>query len=403
MPRLILTVALLLGLTATSASAARVEIETLTGESVAGELRAWTPESLTLTTDQGEQTFKRADLLSVRPETAPEAPAAKAQAWVELADGSQLEAVQYTATGGSSHVELLDGSQLEMPTRMVKAVRFKEQNETIAAQWDQIQNLNLTSDLIVIRKNEAIDYLEGVLGEASADKVNFELDGETIPVNRGRVEGLIYYTAARRDLPEAICVVQGPGATRIRAQQVSLRDGRAEIEGVTGVKLSLPLEQLQGFDFSLGKIEYLSEMQPLVSQWKPYFELFAQLPASQELNQPRVNQALEGGPLLVGGKSYRRGLALRSGTELAYRLPDGFNRLTMLAGIDDRVGEAGAVQLTILGDDRELYSEAIRGGESPKTIDVEIAGIRKLTIAVDYGDDLDIADHLDLCDARISK
>ena len=33
-------------------------------------------------------------------------------------------------------------------------------------------------------------------------------------------------------------------------------------------------------------------------------------------------------------RSFAKGFALRSRTELVYRLPDGFNRFTALAGID---------------------------------------------------------------------
>jgi hypothetical protein len=403
MPRFLPAALLLLASLAPAARAARVEVETLGGETVTGELTAWTAETIALETNAGPRKIARAQLLALRPTTEAEAEPAAPSVWIDLVGGGRLEATGYTAANGVSRVQLLGGAKLEIPTRSIEAARFKAEDEQLAAQWRQIRGLNIAGDLFVIRKNDAIDHLEGVLGEITADKVNFEFDGDTIPVSRDKVEGVIYYAAARPELPEAICVVEGPGGTRLRAREIKLDGEQVELTSVTGLKLALPLKRLRGLDFSLGKIRYLSAIQPRTSEWTPYFDLFAQLPSGREFFRPRMDRALEGGPLRLDGKSYRRGLALRSGVALTYRLPEGFARFTAIAGIDDRMGESGSVQLTIRGDGRELFSAALRGGEPPKTLDLDVAGVRSLTIEVGYGDDADIADHLDLCDARISK
>ena len=51
----------------------------------------------------------------------------------------------------------------------------------------------------------------------------------------------------------------------------------------------------------------------------------------------------------------------------------------------------------------ELYRQAISGRDQPRTLDLDISGIRRLRILVDFGERLDIADHLHLCNARILK
>ena len=40
---------------------------------------------------------------------------------------------------------------------------------------------------------------------------------------------------------------------------------------------------------------------------------------------------------------------------------------------------------------------------TPITINIDITGVRRLSILVDFGQQLDIADHLHLCNARITK
>jgi hypothetical protein len=86
-----------------------------------------------------------------------------------------------------------------------------------------------------------------------------------------------------------------------------------------------------------------------------------------------------------------------------YKLPARAKRFQAIAGIDDGVGGLGSVQLEIKGDGRQLYSGELTGKDPPAELDLELAGVRRLVILVDFGDDLDVADHLNLCEARIVK
>lgn len=64
----------------------------------------------------------------------------------------------------------------------------------------------------------------------------------------------------------------------------------------------------------------------------------------------------------------------------------------------------GNVKLVVLGDQRELFSREIRGTDAPVEIDVDMTGVRRLRILVDFGDDRsDAGDHLILGDAHLTK
>ena len=105
----------------------------------------------------------------------------------------------------------------------------------------------------------------------------------------------------------------------------------------------------------------------------------------------------------ISGTDVLRGLALRSRTRLVFRLPGKFNRLRAVAGIDDADQEHGHVRLSIEGDGRVLFDGAIAGGQPPQELDIDLSGVKRLTILVDYGEQGDVGDFLDLCDARILK
>ena len=88
---------------------------------------------------------------------------------------------------------------------------------------------------------------------------------------------------------------------------------------------------------------------------------------------------------------------------LVYRLAGDFRQFQALAGIDDRVRPAGNVRLVVSGDGKELFGQTITGSDDPLAVAVDITGVKRLRILVDFGEQVDIADCLDLCDARITK
>ena len=60
------------------------------------------------------------------------------------------------------------------------------------------------------------------------------------------------------------------------------------------------------------------------------------------------------------------------------------------------------MRLVIRGDDRVLFDREINGRDEPLPIALDVTGVVRLKILVDYGSDgSETADHLDLCDPRL--
>ena len=70
-----------------------------------------------------------------------------------------------------------------------------------------------------------------------------------------------------------------------------------------------------------------------------------------------------------------------------------------------RRGQARDLNITIaeLEPDQAARRPAARGSEPAKPLDLDVSGVRRLTILVDFGENLDTADHLDLAEARLVK
>jgi len=379
------------------------EVRTLDGRTVNGELTGLDAAELTLTTAEGEAKLPVESLLTLSPKAPPKSPEQPPAARIELVDGSSLAAAEYAVSDGDAKVKLADGLEAELPVARVANVRFGEQTSALAEQWARLLATGATNDLLVVGRNEVLDYHKGIVRDVTEEQVQFEFEGDVQPVKRSKIYGLIYYRPPAGALPEAACGIVDASGSRWQARSLSLSD-QLHWETPAGLSLARPLASIRKIDFSHGKIVYLTELEPETLDFTPFFGTAKEVPVIAEFFGPRTNKSLSGGPLKLGQKVYENGLALHSRTEITYRLPGRFSRLKATAGIDEAVRPHGNVRLVVRADENVLLEETLTGeDEAPLAIDVDLTGARRLSILVDFGDKTDIADHLDLCEARIIK
>ncbi len=386
-----------------------VKLRTLDGQMHTGRLTALAADQVTLETPSGTEQFPAEQVIGVEPATAPTGKPKPAEAWVQLIDGSALT-LKDALVQDQATFKLLDGSEVTCAAKSVAFVRLKEQDAKIASQWAEILKAEPAGDLLVVRKGESIDYLEGVVKEVGAESAIFVLDGMDVPVNRTRVEGVIFFRPNRRNLPRTLVLLDDAQLGRLEVSGIQLNEaGQLEIETPAGLKLTRGWDQIRKLDFSLGKLQYLGDPRgvgdliPESSAWIPYFGRGRE--SEQILFRPRANRGFKAGdPLRLDGESYARGLWIHSRTELVYRLRGQYRRLVTIAGIDDTMrGKGGHVHLVITGDDKTLLEKDISDQDEPLDLDLDVEGINRLTILVDFGENSDIADHLVLCEARVIK
>jgi hypothetical protein len=363
---------------------------------------------------KGDTALAARELLSVVPRvaanTVKSTPAKTSpSAWLELVDGSVLAGTAFSVKGGAATIALDPGGELRFSTRDIRHVRLKPENDAVAKRWRELLAAKATADRIVIRKSdEAIDALDGVVRDVTDETVKFDLDGDVVDVKRAKIHGLVYYQAAGRKLPDAACIVHDAAGMKLHAAKISFSGDLLRIETPTGLAIVRPLDRVTKLDFSAGKIVYLSDVDPESVEWTPLVGLPRPSPELEKLYAPRRDRALFGGKLQLpakggGTQSFDKGLALHSRTRIVYRLSGQFRALAAVAGIDSRVRDGGHVRLTIHADERKLFDAPITGKDPATNLDLDVRGAQRLTILVDFGDDLDVADHLNLCDARVTK
>jgi hypothetical protein len=420
--RIFVVVALVVSLPA-PARPAEVTATRLDGSTVTGALERWTGSELAVATTDAIQSIALKDLLSVRWHDAPlprTAEDARARPVVELIDGSIIPIEQFQVAGGkatlSPAARVRDQKLLTVDVRHVAAVRFRELSADAVRQWQEIRALNLPSDVLVVMKREgrSLDYAEGVVGDVSADTIEVKLEDEPVSLDRARAAGIIYYRRNRGTPSNPQCVVTGDGGLRLVAAEAAAEGDTLRVKTPAGVELSWPLDEIHLADFSAGKLVYLSDLEPLSEAWAPLVGLPPGASIAAAYGKMRRDQSAFGRSLslIIGEtasgqpgqeRAYAKGLAIRSRSEVVYRLPEGYRRFAAIAGIDPATSGVGNVALTIRGDDRVLFETVIAGDQPPVPIDLDVRGVRRLTILIDYGRNLDHGDWLNLCDARLVK
>jgi NPCBM/NEW2 domain len=405
-------------------TAANVTATKLDGTTVSGDLRNWNTGELQLTTPTGDQQVPTNQLLSLRWDSPANSPSAadKTTGNVELIDGSILpiktiHVDHSNATLTLAAPEAADGKPLTLPIAQIAVIRLRQLDGPPAAQWDEMRRQNLANDVIAVLKKDgkSLDYAEGVMGDISDDKIEFKLDGETQRVDRAKIAGAIYYRPDRRMKEEPKASIQGRSGLRVSAAHVELKDSLLELTTAAGIKITWPLNDVSLADFSAGKLMYLSDIEPASANATPFVGLPPSATLAAEYGKPRRDKSAFGGPLSLlmkegdsaaaqtATRTFPKGLALRSRSEIVYRLPAGFQRFIAIAGIDPATTATGNVRLAILGDDRVLLETEVTGDQPPQPIQLDIANVKRLKIVVDYGQNVDTGDWLNLCDARIAK
>jgi len=125
--------------------------------------------------------------------------------------------------------------------------------------------------------------------------------------------------------------------------------------------------------------------------------------ATQGWGEPHQNQSVEGHPLTIAGHGYERGFGTHADSMLNINLDGGAQAFSASAGVDDEVNKnpASSVEFSVIGDGKVLWSSGImHAGEAAKYCQVDVSGVRALSLKVAAaGEDIGY-DHADWVDAK---
>ena len=157
---------------------------------------------------------------------------------------------------------------------------------------------------------------------------------------------------------------------------------------IDGGRITLPLEsmtadsilaggavivrsQVTRVEFVGSHIAHLSDMQPVSFD---AVALFGKAPAW------RADEMALGGPLVLGGRVYRRGVGVQAKSRIEYAVGRRWGRLLLVCGIDDAASREGEATFRILGDGKLIHEVKQRRGQQPTVLRLDISGVDRLVL-----------------------
>ncbi len=378
-------------------AAPQVEVVSFQGEPRVGEWRGLADGRITIVQAGKEESVPLSEVLEVRFRGEP-TKHDKPSAIVSLWDGSKLGATQSQITEKRLKVTSAVFGELSLPQSEVASVRFSDRFDE-DEQWTKLVDRDNKTDLLVIRKEQTLDYLDGVVVEVTDKSVKFLLDGEEVSTKREKVFGLIFARRPSSPKPPAVRVELGNGDILMASSLAATPTG-VSMTTATKAEVPLPLDKLKLLDFSQGKLRYLSQEPPRDVKYTRGIQDGPAFVPDRAFYAPELKP--------MGMRAFARGLCIRPQTTLRYRLGGDYRRLQAIVGIDESVKDGnGDCDLLITGDGKQLVKLRMTSRDAARPIDLDVTDVVVLEIVVGFGGDaatnVDLGDNLDLADAKLIK
>ena len=355
---------------------------------------------------------------------------ATATVQVRFGNGSKLSSLSVEANANLFKLKMGTGSEkdeaavIDVPRSLVHSIQLN--NAVSEKDWKAALEIAIETDGLVIERDGELDVLEGVVKSIKPEAVEFEFRGRVNEVKLSRLTGIRFFQPERKF--KANFTITDIFGNVISASSIDLAEAQAKLRFDEKASLMMPTRFLSKIDFSVGRFVALSEIQPSIAEWKPYFRSTIEDETVEELLQSSLsNQKFWtsntsfGKPLRLkstekisrsnptGRMEFKSGVSVIGGSVLVFEIPEDATQFTALGGISPTKEKAGSVDLVMKVDGKVMFEKSVSGRDDlPTSINFELPdsvnGVkRRLSVVVGYGIGRHVGDVLNLCNARFAK
>ena len=239
-------------------------------------------------------------------------------------------------------------------------------------------------------EGNALQAVSGVVKGIDGESLQFEFQGKVRSIKLAKVAAIMRKaTAPQPARGQVIGVVELSNAMRLPGNFQSLSDSAGVLAFPWNQTADLNRVSIKAITVQNGRSLPLTDLEPSQVVYTPFLDRV--LPY-------RKHESLTGNPLAVGDKKFERGLCAHSGTTLVYDLAGGYEKLRLQIGLQKDDGARGQAVVRIKADDALLAEKPIGGKAAAEALDLSLVGKKSLVIEIDYGDGLDVGDHVVLGD-----
>jgi hypothetical protein len=401
-------------LLATLMLAAGADLQTLSGKKLAGDIVGLDRQTLILRTADGvEMRHPVADLLLIDLGGQPAQPPKGNYYEVELSDGTLLHCSQVVLKGTQAELTLPTDQPVAVPLTAIFTILRDAQDPKLRQEWQKFVSQRGQFDKVAIMTGDRMDGVDVTFGQGTGDGIEFTPAGgsDKRRARLANVAGLIFAQRPDPNAPPPVCKITDAAGNLLVAADVLLNSQGLTVTTVSGVRFAFPdTKRVAKLDFSKGKLTYLSDLDATtLASAEP--RLAPVLTGDTDpfkaddaaLFRMGRDRNLSNGPLVCGGTTYAKGLALHAGTALKYSLGGDYREMRAILGVDDSVETESKIEIVFEGDGRELYKGATGRKDPPRTLAVDVRGVKELRVTVRAPGLFDTGSQVNLADAKVSK
>ncbi|HMC65390.1 MAG TPA: NPCBM/NEW2 domain-containing protein [Gemmataceae bacterium] len=386
------------------------DLRTLAGKTMTGEVVGINDKSIILKTEAGEVATPLADVLELKLQDPGSLPSGTKYSDVELIDGTMLHCTRFAIKKREAELTVVPGIEVRLPLASISYILSGADDAKLREEWQKFLPKRGNRDILVPKTGGVGNFLEGTFGEGDEKGTRIEFEragGGKVLAQLTQIVGLVFFRKADQ-LPSTDKAFKVHDANRnlLVATKLALGPKGYTITTACGAKvdyLDANKQLVARLDYSGGKLTFLSALEPIRVEETSNVDRIDHYRRDKNLEDRALklaNMTDENGTSTV--KTFGKGLALHSRTVLVYDIGGDYKDFKALLGVDEDVGGDSRVKLLIEGDNRELFSTEVKRGDKPRPITLDVKGVRHLRITVS-SEFLDLGNHLDLVEARVSK
>lgn len=311
---------------------------------------------------------------------------------LELIGGGRVHGDSITVENEKFHVAWSVADKLVLPIDVVRAVRFKPGTSDDA--FDAaLAKPSADNDRLFVDADGKLTILTGLIESLTAEAVTFQYEGQQQTLPTAKLFGIVVAQVGKAGKNSTGVIAELAEGSRVVGAVKSLAEGKLTLT-VGPTDVVLPWSSVKSLAVRSSRLAYLSDMEP--SEAEEY--RLVTLPQGFQRDK-NVNKK----PLLLGEQSFERGIGVHAYSKLTFEIEGSYKLFNAVIGIDSSTDRKGDCVFVVLGDNQELLRERMTGASEPKTLKVDVAGVKQLTLVVEPGEDLDLADVANWADARVIK
>ena len=376
----------------------RLQLETVEGTMIEGMLKSIDASGVVTLQDVGtEQQVNLNDLTSITVTTFDPTAASNVEnnCTLHLPDGGEVAARLLEGRTGKITVDVGLGSMVPVSLSGLAGVQFNTTSSgALHSEFQaRLKDRDKGRDLLIAVKDDKPVVLPGALEALDHESWSFRIGSKVQTGALDRAFGVVLGGPAA-SAPAGPVSFSLSGKRRFTASIRSADATSIDVDAGPLGRLAIAWPQISGIAVRSDRVVYLSDLEPVTIDHRSIYD--ASWP-------PKMDRSVTGGPMVIAGREFDRGVGAHAPTTLTYDLGGAYDSFVSMIGIDDAAGPRGRAVFRVICDGRVAFESSPIGHGPAESVRVSLAGVKKMTLDVDPGPDLEISDHCDWAGARLIR